>query len=49
MFLNGDEAKPWAPNRYKVDFSAESLPSGLYFYRLDSGETSLTKKMLLVK
>jgi predicted CXXCH cytochrome family protein len=38
-----------APNRYKVDFSAESLPSGLYFYQLDSGETSLTKKMLLVK
>ncbi len=38
-----------APNRYKVDFNATSLPSGLYFYQLDSGATSLTRKMLLVK
>ena len=38
-----------APNRYKVDFDASTLPSGLYFYTLDAGATSLTKKMMFVK
>ena len=38
-----------APNRYKVDIDASTLPSGLYFYTLDAGETSLTKKMMFVK
>ena len=37
------------PNRYKVDFDATNLPSGLYFYSLEAGETLLTRKMLVVK
>jgi hypothetical protein len=34
---------------YKVDWNAASYPSGVYFYRLSSGEFSETKKMVLVK
>lgn len=35
--------------KYKVDFNAGSLPSGVYFYRLLTEEYSITKKMMLVK
>ena len=34
---------------YVVDFNAANLASGIYMYRLQSGATSLTKKMLLLK
>jgi hypothetical protein len=34
---------------YKVDFIASSLPSGVYFYRLQTSEFIETKKMILVK
>lgn len=34
---------------YKVIFDASNLPSGLYFYRLQSSEYSETKKLLLLK
>jgi WD40 repeat protein len=34
---------------YSITFSADELPSGLYFYTLRSGEFSSTKKMLLLK
>lgn len=34
---------------YVVDFDASSLSSGAYFYRLESGNYTETKKMLLVK
>lgn len=34
---------------YNVDFNGSNLPSGLYFYKLQSGNFSQTKKMLLVK
>ena len=34
---------------YIVGFSAASLPSGAYFYRLSSGNFVDTKKMILVK
>ena len=34
---------------YEVDFSAGNLASGIYFYRIQSGEFSAVKKMLLLK
>jgi hypothetical protein len=34
---------------YKVNFNASGLPSGVYFYRIESGKYSASKKMLLVK
>ncbi|MCO6472904.1 MAG: T9SS type A sorting domain-containing protein [Melioribacteraceae bacterium] len=38
------------PGRYSVEFNAENLPSGIYFYRLTSnGEHRLIRKMQLLK
>ncbi len=34
---------------YKISFNASSFPSGVYFYRLESKNRFLTKKMLLLK
>jgi len=34
---------------HNVTFNAESMASGLYMYRLQTGLTSITKKMMLVK
>lgn len=34
---------------YKVDFNASNLASGIYMYRLQSGNYTLTKKMVLLK
>jgi hypothetical protein len=34
---------------YSVQFNAENLPSGTYFYTLRYGDNSVTKKMLLLK
>jgi len=37
------------PGRHKVSFTSKNLSSGVYFYTLNFGKYSLTKKMLLVK
>lgn len=34
---------------YDVDFHSESLPSGIYFYTLSSGNYTSTKKLILLK
>ncbi len=34
---------------YVVRFDASELPTGIYFYKLQAGERTLTKKMLLMK
>jgi len=34
---------------YKIDFNGGALPSGMYFYKLTSGNFSETKKMILIK
>lgn len=38
-----------AAGEYTATFDAAGLPSGIYFYTLKSGNTSLTKKMVLMK
>ena len=34
---------------YSVNFNANNLPSGIYFYRFIAGDYVQTKKMLLMK
>jgi Secretion system C-terminal sorting domain len=34
---------------YRVQFNASKLVSGIYFYRMESGSFSQTKKLLLIK
>jgi len=38
-----------AAGNYKYEFNAEKLSSGVYYYKLKSGDYSETKKMLLLK
>jgi len=42
-----NEEKP--AGEYEVEFSAENLSSGIYFYRINAGEFTDIKKMLLLK
>jgi hypothetical protein len=37
------------PGEYEVSFSAVNLPSGVYFYRLNTEQFTETRKMMLVK
>ncbi|MFZ1288760.1 MAG: S8 family serine peptidase [Melioribacteraceae bacterium] len=34
---------------YEVEFNASLLPSGIYFYKLQTGNNTITKKMILLK
>ena len=38
-----------SPGRYKVMFDGSSLPSGIYYYRIEAAGYIQTKKMLLLK
>lgn len=38
-----------SPGNYKVEWNANGLPSGMYFYRLTTKDFTQTKKMLLLK
>ena len=38
-----------APGSYKYEWDASMQPSGVYFYKLQSGSYSETKKMILAK
>lgn len=38
-----------APGAYEVKFNGSELPSGVYFYRLTSGNHTQTRKMMLLK
>ncbi len=42
-----DERK--SPGLYQVEFSARDIPSGAYFYRLQAGTTSMSRRMLVIK
>ncbi len=41
--------KAQKPGNYSVQFNPKNLPSGIYFYRLQSDNFTETKKMLLLK
>ena len=38
-----------ASGSYSIDFNASDLSSGVYFYKIQAGEFSQTKKMMLIK
>jgi photosystem II stability/assembly factor-like uncharacterized protein len=38
-----------SPGSYKYEWNAADYPSGIYYYRLQAGEFSETKKMVLIK
>jgi hypothetical protein len=39
----------FAPGTYEADFNGDNYSSGVYFYRMITGEHSETRKMILVK
>jgi len=41
--------KHLTPGNYEVEFNAEGLSSGVYYYRLEAGSYSNTKKMILLR
>ena len=54
VFLMGEEvARPMdevkEAGKFNVEFSADELPSGTYIYRMDAGNFSASKRMVLLK
>ncbi|MCB1060092.1 MAG: T9SS type A sorting domain-containing protein [Calditrichaeota bacterium] len=45
VLVNGD----MSAGAHRVEFNGKELASGVYFYRLDAGEFSRTRKMVLLK
>jgi hypothetical protein len=41
--------KQQQPGNYEVHFDANNLPSGIYFYKINAGNFSTTRKMMLLK
>ncbi|MBZ0180333.1 MAG: T9SS type A sorting domain-containing protein [Melioribacteraceae bacterium] len=41
--------KQLQPGEYEVEFNAEDLSSGVYYYRLEAGSYNHTKKMILLR
>jgi hypothetical protein len=41
--------KELEPGKYKINFTATNLPSGVYFYTLKTPKFTKTNKMLLIK
>jgi len=44
-----DGTQPWRAGRHSAVFDGKKLPSGMYFYRLETEEAVLVKKMMLLK
>ncbi len=42
-----NELKP--AGSYEVQFNGNNLPSGVYFYRIESGEFRDVKRMVLIR
>jgi len=38
-----------SPGKYEVSWNASAYPSGVYFYKIQTGDYSETKKMILIK
>jgi hypothetical protein len=38
-----------APGKYEVNFDGSNLAGGVYFYRLQAGDFTQTKRLLLLK
>jgi hypothetical protein len=52
--INGKEVctlinRKQACGEYTVEFDAETLPAGIYYYKLTAGKQAQTKKMILIK
>ena len=39
----------YEPGYYQTEFNAQNLPSGIYIYRMESGEPLQSKKMILIR
>jgi hypothetical protein len=37
------------PGKFNVRWDADNFPSGVYYYKLQAGDFSETKKMILLK